>query len=79
MLKEEIIKNIIDTLGSRDEDLIVSAEVDGNRVNIEVLSTVFEGMRQVGRHQAVYACIAHLIADGQIHAVNIRASSPGEE
>tara|TARA_Y100000994_G_scaffold33241_1_gene23524 strand:+ start:203 stop:442 length:240 start_codon:yes stop_codon:yes gene_type:complete len=79
VLKEEILKNIIDSLGSRDEDLIVRAEVDGNRANIEVLSTVFEGMRPVGRHQAVYACIAHLIADGRIHAVNIRASLPGEE
>ncbi len=78
-MKEEIIKSIMDTLGARDDNLVVRAEVDGNRANIEVSSTIFEGMRQVGRHQAVYACIADLIADGRLHAVNIRASLPEEE
>ena len=54
------------------------AEVEGNRANIEVCSKIFNGMPAVKRHQAVYACIGHLISDGSIHAVNITTSIPNE-
>lgn len=56
----------------------VEAEVDGNRALITVVSEVFEGMTRVRKQQAVYACIQHLIADGSLHAVTIRAVTPAE-
>lgn len=51
---------------------------EGNRFSIEIVSTVFEGMGRVKRQQAVYAAIADLISAGAIHAVTIKALTPGE-
>ncbi|MBX3705118.1 MAG: BolA/IbaG family iron-sulfur metabolism protein [Pseudomonadales bacterium] len=54
----------------------VEAEVEGNRALITVVSDVFADMSRVRKQQAVYACIQHLIADGTLHAVTIRALTP---
>lgn len=54
----------------------VEAEVEGNRALITVVSEVFADMSRVRKQQAVYACIQHLIADGTLHAVTIRALTP---
>jgi acid stress-induced BolA-like protein IbaG/YrbA len=54
----------------------VDAVVEGNRALITVVSDVFAAMTRVQQQQAVYACIQHLIADGSLHAVTIRALVP---
>lgn len=59
-------------------DAEVDALVDGNRAQITVVSSEFEGMSRVKKQQAVYRCIDHLIADGTLHAVSIRALTPAE-
>jgi len=56
----------------------VDAVVDGNRATITVVSDAFADMTRVRKQQAVYACIQHLIADGSLHAVTIRALTPAE-
>lgn len=56
----------------------VEATVDGNRALITVVSETFAEMTRVQKQQAVYACIKHLIADGTLHAVTIRALTPAE-
>lgn len=56
----------------------VDVDVEGNRALITVVSDRFAGMTRVQKQQAVYACIAQLIADGSLHAVTIRALTPAE-
>ena len=51
---------------------------EGNHFAIDIVSTAFEGMGRVKRQQAVYAVIADLIAAGTVHAVTIKARTPGE-
>lgn len=69
---------IVADIRSRIPDAQVDAAVDGNRAQIIVVSSEFEGLSRVKRQQAVYACIDHLIADGTLHAVSIRALTPDE-
>lgn len=59
-------------------DAEVTATVEGNRAAITVISPTFAGMNRVQKQQAVYACINHLIQDGSLHAVSIRAMTPDE-
>lgn len=54
----------------------VAVTLDGNRAQIEVLSSAFAGLSRVKQQQAVYAVIGHFVSDGQLHAVTIRARVP---
>lgn len=71
-------EKIVEDVRRRIPDAEVEAAVDGNRAQIVVVSREFEGLSRVKRQQAVYACIDHLIADGTLHAVSIRALTPEE-
>lgn len=57
----------------------VQVETDGYHYTIIAVGDVFQGLRPVQRQQKVYAVINHLIADGTLHAVNIRAKTPAEQ
>ncbi|MCY4426078.1 MAG: BolA/IbaG family iron-sulfur metabolism protein [Halieaceae bacterium] len=46
--------------------------------DIVVVGEVFDGLRPVKRQQLVYAVLADHIADGSIHAVNIRTFTSAE-
>ena len=59
-------------------DAEVSVEGAGANYDIRVVGTVFEGMRELKRQQAVYAAIRDAIAAGTIHAVTITALTPAE-
>ncbi|WP_116368573.1 BolA family protein [Parahaliea mediterranea] len=54
----------------------VQVEGAGNHYDILVVGEVFEGMRPVQRQQLVYAGLSEQIADGSIHAVNIKTFTP---
>lgn len=54
----------------------VSVSLNGGHVDVHVISSVFEGLRPVARQQKVYAPLASLIADGTLHAVNIKTGTP---
>lgn len=49
-----------------------------SHLDIMAVSESFEGLRSVKRQQAIYAPINELIADGTIHAVNIKSFTPSE-
>jgi acid stress-induced BolA-like protein IbaG/YrbA len=56
----------------------VHVEGEGSHYDIEVVGAVFEGLRPVKKQQLVYAALKEQIADGSIHAVNIRTYTPSE-
>ena len=71
-------KQISEMIASEIADAEVTVVIDGNRALITVVSTVFEPMSRVQKQQAVYGIIGEFIQDGRLHAVTIRALTPGE-
>ena len=51
---------------------------EGSNYNITAVGEVFAGQRPVKKQQLVYGALADNIADGSIHAVNIRIFTPAE-
>lgn len=49
---------------------------EGSNYNIAAIGDVFKGLRPVKKQQLVYAALSAHIADGSIHAVNIRTYTP---
>ncbi|MDG2272513.1 MAG: BolA/IbaG family iron-sulfur metabolism protein [Halioglobus sp.] len=53
-------------------------EGEGSRYDIVAIGAVFEDLRPVKKQQLVYAALTAHIADGSVHAVNIRTFTPQE-
>ncbi len=51
---------------------------EGNHYDIIAIGEVFEGLRPVRKQQLVYGALSEQIAEGSIHAVNIRTYTPAE-
>ena len=51
---------------------------EGSHFDILVVGDVFTGLNAVKRQQTVYAGLAKYIADGSIHAVNIKTYTDAE-
>ena len=51
---------------------------EGSHYDIAAIGAVFEGLRPVKKQQLVYGALKDYIADGSIHAVNIRTYTPAE-
>jgi acid stress-induced BolA-like protein IbaG/YrbA len=51
---------------------------EGSHYDITAIGPVFDGLRPVKKQQLVYAALSDQIADGSIHAVNIRTYTPAE-
>ena len=49
---------------------------EGANYDITAIGDVFEGLRPVKKQQLVYAALNDEIAEGSIHAVNIRTFTP---
>ena len=60
------------------QDCEFHVQGEGSHYEIEAIGTVFEGLRPVKKQQLVYAALSDHIADGSIHAVNIRTFTPAE-
>jgi len=56
----------------------VSVDGDGSHFDLLVVGEMFAGLRPVKRQQLVYAVLREQIADGSIHAVNMRTFTPDE-
>ncbi|CAA0083631.1 Acid stress protein IbaG [BD1-7 clade bacterium] len=56
----------------------VDVESDGSHFNILIVSDAFEGIRAVKKQQMVYAVINDHIANGSMHAVNMRLHTPAQ-
>mgnify|MGYP001570062813 FL=1 len=65
-------------LQSHLKDCEFQVQGEGNHYDITVIGNVFEGLRPVKKQQLVYAALSENIADGSIHAVNIRTYTPVE-
>jgi acid stress-induced BolA-like protein IbaG/YrbA len=51
---------------------------EGSHYDIVAIGPVFESLRPVKKQQLVYGALKDHIADGSIHAVNIRTFTPTE-
>jgi acid stress-induced BolA-like protein IbaG/YrbA len=51
---------------------------DGRHFDLIVVGAVFEGMTPVKKQQYVYAAINDRIADGSLHAVNMKTYTPAQ-
>lgn len=65
-------------LDAQLENCEVSVQGEGSHYEILVIGELFAGLRAVARQQRIYAVLGELIADGSIHAVNIRTFTPEE-
>ena len=72
----------LETLVNRIRDHLGEAEVEvageGNRFDVRVKSSAFEGLSRVRQQQLVYEAIGDLIRDGSVHAVTIRTVAAGD-
>ena len=60
------------------ENCEVQVSGEGNHFDILVIGELFAGLRPVQKQQLVYKVVNEQIADGSIHAVNIRTFTPAE-
>lgn len=70
-----IVKSL---LGTHLKDCDITVDGEGNRYDILVIGEMFAGLRPVAKQQLVYAALNEQIADGSIHAVNIRTYTAEE-
>lgn len=68
---EQLIRNSL-------PDAQVSVSGDGYKYEADIVSSAFEGLMTVKRHQLVYAALNEAITSGQLHALTIRAKTPAE-
>ncbi len=65
-------------LESHLEGCEIRVQGEGSHYDIIAVGQVFAGLRPVRRQQLVYAALREQIADGSIHAVNMRTFTPEE-
>ena len=63
---------------SRIADCDVEVSGDGRHFDIQVVGDLFTGLTPVKKQQLVYAALKDEIADGRIHAVNIKTLTRAE-
>jgi len=56
----------------------LSVEGDGRHWSATVVSSAFDGMRPIQRHQRVYATLGGRMATDEVHALSIKAMTPAE-
>lgn len=59
-------------------DAQVTVSGDGYKYEADIISTAFEGMMTLKRHQLVYAALNEAITSGQLHALTLRTKTPAE-
>ena len=72
------IDNIKELLLEALGDCEIYVEGEGNHLTVTAIGDVFEGKRPVQRQQQVYAILKDHIAEGTIHAVNMKTYTPSE-
>lgn len=63
---------------SRLADCEVEVSGDGRHFDIVVVGDIFSGLSPVKKQQVVYAALQAEIADGSIHAVNMKTLTRAE-
>ncbi|MEM7348481.1 MAG: BolA/IbaG family iron-sulfur metabolism protein [Chloroflexota bacterium] len=69
------IKILIENGIENSEAFVTGGE---GKFEATIISPVFEGMTMVKEHQLVYATVNAQIASGELHALSIKAYTPGE-
>jgi acid stress-induced BolA-like protein IbaG/YrbA len=72
MQSEEIKQLLSESIDATHIDV----NVEGSHVNVVIVSPAFEGLNPVKKQQMVYAVLSQQIADGTIHAVNMKTYTP---
>lgn len=68
-MQSEEVKKI---LKAQLPDCDIEVAGDGSHFDVTVVGNVFEGLNAVKKQQLVYAGLNSYIADGSIHAVNMK-------
>lgn len=72
------VEQVKEILQSQLPDCEMTVSGDGRHFEITVIGDVFEGLNAVKRQQLVYAALNPQIADGTIHAVNMKTFTKAE-
>ncbi|MDD5324296.1 MAG: BolA family transcriptional regulator [Polaromonas sp.] len=51
---------------------------DGRHWDVTIVSSAFEGLRMIQRHQRVYATLGGRMQNDEVHALSIKACTPAE-
>ena len=71
-------ENVKQLLQQHLADCDIEVASDGRHFDITVVGDVFEGLNAVKKQQLVYAVLNPHIADGSIHAVNMKTFTRAE-
>ncbi len=71
-------ESIAELVRAHIDEADVEVRSEGSHFELLVTSPAFGGLNRVRRQQLVYQAIGDLIRDGSVHAVTIRARTPGE-
>ena len=55
-----------------------TVEGDGRHWYATLVSSAFEGLRPIQRHQRVYATLGNRIKSGEVHALSMKTFTPAE-
>ena len=75
MTPEDLKQLLTDNLDAQS----IEVSGDGNKFEVAIVSTAFEGLNTIKRHQLVYKITNPYISTGEIHALTIRAHTPAEQ
>ncbi len=74
MTPEQLKKLVVQKMPAAE----VATEGDGAHFAIRVISTEFADLSSLKRQQHIYALVNDFIANGEIHALTIKAYTPEE-
>jgi acid stress-induced BolA-like protein IbaG/YrbA len=74
-MNNDDVKRILE---ERLEGCDIQVEGDGSHFNLVIVGALFEGLRTLRRQQLVLASLNTEIAEGAIHAVNMKTFTPEE-
>ena len=72
---KDVITKILSE-GIRYDELTV--EGSDSKYEVQIVSDVFENKSTIERHKIIYALLDSYIKTGEIHALTIKAMTPGE-
>lgn len=71
-------KALAELLRERMPGFDIQVSGDGRHFEVVIVGPDFEGLRTLKRQQMVYAALQQEIADGTVHAVQMRTLTPAE-
>ena len=74
-MNPEDVKRLIETGIPEAKAFVVG---DGSKFEATVVSSTFEGLNSVKKHQLVYGTVTDHIISGTLHALTIKAYTPEE-